>query len=70
MCSTNLSVNKVFKTDTAGVKDSFWVDCADVSLLPPVFQGYIMVYQREEPGSIVLLDVEILYGLTTGKRWF
>ena len=54
-----LSVNKVFKPDTAGVKDSFWVECADVSLLPPVFQkGYIMVYQREEPGSIVLLDIK------------
>ena len=49
----------VIKNDTARIKDSFWVKCANVSLLPPAFQkGYVMVYQREVPGSITLLDVK------------
>jgi hypothetical protein len=51
--------NKIVIDDTTGIKDSFWVNCANVSLLPPVFQkGYVMVYQREVPGSITLLDVK------------
>ena len=51
--------HKVLKADTTGIKDSLSVTCADVSLLPPVFQkGYVMVYRREVPGSIVLLDVK------------
>lgn len=41
------------------LKDSFWVDCNNFSSLPPVFRnGYVMVYRREEPGAIVLLDVK------------
>jgi len=51
--------NKTLKGDTTGIKDAFSVTCADFSMLPPVFQnGYVMVYQREVPGSIVLLDVK------------
>jgi len=51
--------NKVVKADTTGIIDSFSVTCADVSSLPPAFQkGYVMIYQREVPGSIVLLDVK------------
>jgi hypothetical protein len=51
--------NKILNGDTIGIKNVFSVTCADVSMLPPVFQkGYVMVYQREVPGSIVLLDVK------------
>ena len=53
------SRNAIFKPDRTTIKDSFWIECANTSLLPPVFQeGYVMVYQREAPGSIVLLDVK------------
>ena len=53
-----LSDKKIFTYSTI-IKDSFWIDCANLSLLPSVFQqGYVMLYQREEPGSIVLLDVK------------
>ena len=39
--------------------DSFWVECSNVSSLPQVFQkGYVMVYRREVPGAIVLVDVK------------
>ena len=54
-----LFANHSLKTDTTVIKDSFWVQCADISLLPPVFQkGYIMVYQRRSPGSVMLLNVK------------
>ena len=53
------SDNKLLKADTTRILDSFSVACVDISALPPVFQkGYVMVYQREVPGSIVLLDVK------------
>jgi outer membrane protein assembly factor BamB len=53
------SRNNFLNPDTTAIKDSFWVDCADISTLPPVFQkGYIMVYQRQEPGAIVLLSTK------------
>ena len=69
-----LFANHSLKTDTTVIKDSFWVQCADISLLPPVFQkGYIMVYQRRSPGSVMLLNVkgEIVwsyYSPTTGFK--
>src|SRR5262245_18310137 len=49
----------IFKKDTAIVKDSFWVSCANISSLPKVFQkGYVMIYRRELPGAIDLVDVK------------
>ena len=51
--------NRVAKPDTTGTKDIFSVTCADFSSLPPAFQrGYVMVYQREVPGSIAVVDVK------------
>jgi hypothetical protein len=56
---STLSRNAILKSDTTAIKDSFWIECANISLLPPVFQkGYLMVYHREAPGCIVLLDVK------------
>ena len=41
------------------LKDSFWVECANISSLPQIFQkGYVMVYRREVPGAIILVDVK------------
>ena len=59
VAQTVFSKNNFLSPDTSAKKDSFWVECANISLLPPVFQkGYIMVYQRQEPGSIVLLNMK------------
>jgi arylsulfate sulfotransferase len=59
LSSPALSDNKVIELDTAVIKDSFWINCPNVLLLPPIFQrGYVMIYQREVPGSITLLDVK------------
>ncbi len=53
------SQNNFLNQDTSAIKDSFWVDCADISSLPPVFQkGFIMVYQRQVPGTIMLLNTQ------------
>jgi hypothetical protein len=50
--------NNFLTPDTSAIKDSFWVECANLALLPPVFKtGYIMVNQRQVPGSIVVLNV-------------
>ena len=55
----SISPNMRVKNDSTQVKDSFWVNCPNISLLPPIFQkGYVMVYQREVPGLITLLDVK------------
>lgn len=54
-----LSAHKTIGADTTGIKDSFWIECADPSILPAVFQkGYILLYQRVKPGSIFVLDVK------------
>jgi hypothetical protein len=56
---TALSDNNFLSTDTSAIEDSFWVECANLSLLPPVFKtGYIMVNQRQVPGSIVVLNMK------------
>lgn len=54
-----LSVDRFLKRDTIAVKDSLWLDCAGISSLPPVFQkGYVMLYRREVPGIIEMIDVK------------
>lgn len=54
-----LSKSNYLTPDTSAIKDSFWVECSNTFLLPPIFKnGYIMVYQRQVPGSIVLLNVK------------
>ena len=41
------------------LKDSFWVDCPDVSTLPAEFRnGYILLNDRSIPGSIALFDTK------------
>jgi hypothetical protein len=56
--STETSRDYFFRTINykGGIQDAFKVECADTSALPAVFrEGYVMLNQREIPGTIFLV---------------
>ncbi len=57
--NSNVSPEYYFRTiDWApGIQDTFKVICNEPSAIPSVFEsGFIMIYRREDPGLLILLD--------------